>query len=152
MIASRLVLGGLFALVGTQASAGTLRCSFTEPFFSIDFDSATGIATFTSADEADPETGEIKPRIIAEGARIRRPGDWVDVPKLVLEVPAKAAGQEPEIILEIAVTGNGSDGMSDFVFPFEGRYGRLVGGCEAGKAPAYDMYEVYQDLGVVDSP
>ncbi|MGD9914465.1 MAG: hypothetical protein AB7S80_10320 [Rhizobiaceae bacterium] len=137
-------------LISGSAFAGTLRCSFTEPFFSIEFDSATKVVTFVSPNEADPQTGEIKPRVIAEGARIRRPGAWQDAPKLVLEGPSKANASAFEPIVEMSVTGQGSDGMSDFTFPFEGRYGQNVGGCETSKAPAYDMYEVYEDIGVVE--
>lgn len=137
-------------LLSATAFAGTLRCSFTEPFFTIEFDSKTKVVMYTSPNEFDDVTGEIKPRVLAEGARLRRPGAWQDVPKLVLEKPGKSASDPFETIVELSVTGNGSDGMSEFVFPFEGRYGQNVGGCDTGKAPAYDLYEVYQDVGVVE--
>ena len=145
LVATVLILG-----ICQPAMAGTLRCSFTEPFFVIEFDSKTGVVTFISPDEADPDTGAIKPRVLAEGARVRRPGVWQDVPKLVLEAPGKGPGSPFEPLVEIAVTGAGSDGMSESVFPFEGRFATHVGGCETGKAQAYDAYEVYEDIGVVE--
>lgn len=146
------ILGAVLPLVlaTSAAEAGTLFCSFTEPFFVIEFDSATGKVLYTSPDELDPETGKYNPLVLAENARIRRSGVWETYQTYFLETPGKDAATPPEIILEIRVTGRGEDGMSDAVFPFEGRYGRLVGGCEASKAQSYDIYEVYEDLAVVE--
>ncbi|MGE0501289.1 MAG: hypothetical protein AB7I79_06440 [Rhizobiaceae bacterium] len=128
-------------LVGCgPASAGVLTCSFTEPFFTITFDSATGVVTWVSADEADVDTGEIKPRVIAENARLRRSDVWEGHETYFLE-------SDVETILTLKVNGRGSDGMSEMVFPFEGISGGRSGGCESDKAPAYDMYEVFLDLG-----
>jgi len=139
------------ALAATAAEAGTLSCSFTEPFFTIEFDSATGKVTYTSPDEFDEVSGQPKPRLLSETARIRRAGVWGTAETYFLETPGKDPAAQPEIILEIRVTGRGEDGMSDTVFPFEGRYGegRLVGGCEASKAQACNIYDVYEELAVV---
>jgi uncharacterized membrane protein len=125
------------------ASAGILTCSFTEPFFTITFDSSTGVVTWLSPDESDPETGELKPRVIAEGARLRRSDVWEGHETYFLE-------KGDERIVTLKVNGRGSDGMSEMVFPFEGVSGGWSGGCESDKAPAYDMYEVFHDLGVVE--
>ena len=146
----RTILALALALAASAAEAGTLRCSFTEPWFTIDFDSATGKVTYVSPDEFDEATGQPKPRVIAEGARVRRPGAWQDVPKLVLEKPGKSLTDPYVPIVEMSVTGQGSDGMSDFNFPFEGKYEQWAGGCDTDKAPAYDMAEVYQGIGVVE--
>jgi hypothetical protein len=134
-----LVAIAVAALPGT-GRAGTLVCQFTEPFFSISYDSETGRVTMISADETDPGTGQPLPRIIAEGAKLRnvKPDEgWRD---LVLE----KAG---ETILELKLTGQGSDGMSETVFPFEANYGSHDGGCDTGKYPAFDPYDLLQDLG-----
>ncbi len=130
-----------FMLSVGSAAAGVLTCHFTEPFFVIVFDSATGIVTLTSPDDSDPETGKIEPKVIAEGAKLTRSDAWVGYPTLTLD-----AGEER--ILDIKFTGQGSDGMSETVFPMEGVYGTNVGGCEATRAPAYDLYELYRDLGI----
>jgi hypothetical protein len=138
------------SLISTESLAGSLRCSFTEPFFTIEFDSATGKVFYTSPDEFDEDTGKVEPRMLAEGARIRRSGAWEGYPTLFLETPGEDAATPPAIIVEIKVTGQGSDGMSEVVFPFEGRYGQWIGGCASSKAPAYDIHEAYEDLGVVE--
>lgn len=130
------------ALVASPAPgwAGTLACHFTEPFLTITYDSQTGAVTLVSADETDPDTGKPVPRVLAEGAKLQSvpPDDYQ--PKLKLEKDGKT-------ILELELTGQGSDGMSENIFPFEGRYGALVGGCETGKYPALDTYDLLQDIG-----
>jgi hypothetical protein len=150
---SRILAAALpLVLAASAAGAGTLRCSFTEPFFDLEFDSATGRVVYTSPNEFEEGTGKPKPRVIAEGARIRRSGVWDTYDTLFLETPGRDKDTPPNIIVEIKVTGRGSDGMSESVFPFEGRHGGWIGGCESSKAPAYDSYEVFDDLGVVETP
>lgn len=136
-----LACAALLAFSAADAAAGVLTCRFTEPFFVLAFDSATGIVTLASPDESDPETGRITPRIIAEEAKLSRSDVWVGYPTLTLD----AGGER---ILDVRLSGQGSDGMSETVFPMEGVYGANVGGCEATKAPAYDLFELYQDLGI----
>ena len=120
--------------------AGTLTCRFTEPFLSITYDSQTGTATLVSADVTDPDTGTPVPEILAQGAKLQSvpPDDYQ--PKLKLEKDGKT-------ILELELTGQGSDGMSENIFPFEAKYGGLIGGCETGKYPAFDTYDLLQDIG-----
>jgi len=132
------------------AGAGTLRCSFAEPFFDLEFDSATGRVVYTSPHELEDGTGKPKPRVIAEGARVRRSDVWDGYETWFLETPAKDRDTSTVTIVEIKVTGRGSDGMSETVFPFEGRHGGWLGGCESSRAPAYDSYEAFRDLGVED--
>ncbi len=139
-VRTAVVCSAMQALFAGHAAAGVLTCHFTEPFFVVAFDSVTGVVTLTSPDESDPETGKIVPKVIAEGAKLKRSDAWVGYPTLTLD-----AGEER--ILDIKLTGQGSDGMSETVFPMEGVYGTNVGGCEATRAPAYDLYELYQDLG-----
>ena len=63
-------LGLALMLLPLEAQAGVLSCSFTEPFFSISFDSATGVVTWVSADESDPDTGKPIPKILATSAKL----------------------------------------------------------------------------------
>lgn len=137
-----LLFMALSTLMPAAASAGVLSCQFTEPFLTIAFDSATGVVTFASPDEIDVDTGKIVPRVIAEGAKLTRSDAWVGYPTLTLDA---ADGKR---ILEIRMNGQGSDGMSESVFPMEGVHEARVGGCESTKAPAYNLYDFYEDLGI----
>jgi hypothetical protein len=137
----RLTAATVLAMIATDGEAGALRCSFTEPFFTITWDSQTGQAIELSADVTDPDTGKPVPRTLSENARLRVPDPTGDPFRLVLE-------DDKETILELKLTGTGSDGMSDSLFPFEARRGRLDGGCETAKYPAFDTYDLLQDLGV----
>jgi hypothetical protein len=129
------------AALPVEGRAGTLVCHFTEPFFSISYDSGTGRVTMISADETDPDTGQPIPKVLAEGAKLRSARPEEGWQSLVLE-------KGGETILELRLTGRGSDGMSDDIFPFEALYGGRDGGCETGKYPAFDTYDLLQDLGV----
>lgn len=135
----------LFALalvaLPAESLAGTLSCSFTEPFFSITYDSKTGTVTLVSADVTDPDTGQPIPEILAEGARLRSVQSDDYRPKLKLEKDGKT-------ILDLQLTGQGSDGMSDNIYPFQGFYGGRDGGCETAKYQAFDTYDLLEDIGV----
>ena len=136
----RLAMAVVLTMIAANSQAGELRCSFTEPFFSIVFDSATGKVTELSADVTDPDTGKPIPNVLAEsGARLVRAADDAMSFRLV---------KGDETILDLKLTGNGSDGMSDNLFPFEAMRGSNDGGCETAKYPAFRTYELLQDLGV----
>jgi hypothetical protein len=124
-----------------DGEAGTLRCSFTEPFFSITWDSQTGQAVELSADVTDPDTGKPVPTTLSEHARLRVPDPIGDPFRLIL-------ADDKETILELKLTGIGNDGMSENLFPFEARRGTLDGGCDTARFPRFDTYELLQDLGV----
>jgi hypothetical protein len=128
------------------AAADVLTCSFTEPFFSIGFDPATGTVTRTSPDDADAQSGEIRPKVIAGGAKLKLDDVWEGHRSATLRT---AAGE----VLMVLRFREGSDGMSDFVFPLEGQWGaeangNNIGGCETAKVQAYDSYELFTELGL----
>lgn len=93
------------------ASAESIYCTFTEPFISVSYNSDTNKVKVESPDQG------------------------------TLEVPGKVTFDKGGIItitsegishrLVIDTTKEGSDGMSDFVYPFEGVIDdSLYGGCE----------------------
>ena len=127
-------------LAAAPAEAGVLTCRFTEPFFDVVFDSAIGSVVRISADDSDPVTGKPIPKAIAGHARLVLADGWEGSPKALLQ-------DGDEILLELSME-QGSDGMSDIVFPMSGRFGDHVGGCETDKVPAFDLYELYGDLGI----
>lgn len=128
------------ALLPVESQAGTLVCQFTEPFFTITYDSRLGKVTQVSADIFDSATGEPVPTVLAEGAKLVKfdAGDYH--PGLRLE-------KDGQVILQLRLTGQGSDGMSENIFPFEGTMGGFVGGCETGKYQAFDVYDLLEDIG-----
>jgi hypothetical protein len=130
---------GLCLLAG-GAQAGVLHCSFTEPFFNITYDSATGKVILVSADVFD-ENGKPIPEVIAEKAKLEYSDPAGDRTKLALK-------NGNETILRLELTGQGSDGMSDNMFPFQAWYGQRDGGCDTEKYPSWDTYYLLEDLGV----
>ena len=136
-----LLAGVVVGLCTVPGGAAQLHCSFTEPFFSIAYDTATGKVILTSADEFDGD-GNLVPRLLGENVKVVREDKWKDFETLYLK-----AGDET--ILTIKITGQGSDGMSDNQYPFEGIYGeRNIGGCETDKIKSFDVYQLYEDFGV----
>jgi hypothetical protein len=125
----------------TAADSATLHCDFSEPWFSIDFDTATGRVTLTSPDELDPATGKPVPKVIGEAAQLLRHDAWQDYQTFSLK-----AGEE--ILMTLQLTGLADDGMSDLIFPFTGRYEHHAGGCETNSAPSYDLGKVYDEFGI----
>ena len=137
----RLTLAAVLSLIAARGETGELRCSFTEPFFNLTFDSATGKVIELWADVTDPDTGQPIPQVITEsGARLIA-GDPSDSTSFRL-----VKGEET--ILDLKLTGNGSNGMSDTLYPFQAWRGRFDGGCETAKYPAFDVYDLVEDLGI----
>ena len=136
-----LLAGVAIGFFTAEAAAGVLTCDFTEPFFTITFDSSTGIVTRVSADETDPDTGKPIQTIVARDARLElleyvSPGQKF---RLV-------NGQET--LLDMQVTGQADNGMSETLYPIKGFWGRLDGGCYTGRYPPFDPYEMLTDLGL----
>jgi hypothetical protein len=137
----RLLAGLALMLLPLEARAGVLSCSFTEPFFSISFDSATGVVTWVSADESDPDTGKPIPKILATSAKLE-----------ILDYDA--SGQKlrlsngSETLLDLKITMQADDGMSESTYPMEGKYGSNTGGCYTDKFPPFDPYEMMEGLGL----
>ena len=125
---------------GQAAQAGTLSCSFTEPFFTIDYDSANGKVTVISPDRFDDD-GKMVPEILAENAKLVAEPNWQEHPTFYLKDGDKT-------ILTLIASGQGSDGMSEAQFPFEGRAMGWTGGCETAKIPAWALFDFHEDFGV----
>ncbi len=136
----------MLALATFDARAGLLSCTFTEPFFTISFDPATGEVTRISPDDAGPHGHEFEVTTVATGAQIVRDDSYREHPTAQL----RTAG---EVLMVITFSGKGNDGMSDRVYPMEGIWGteprgNNVGGCATEKAPGFELYELYDELGV----
>lgn len=119
-------------LAATVAKAEVYSCSFTEPFFSISIDSATGMVTRTEPDW-ESETGEEITTVVSTDASVM--STMEDGIETLYVVPK---GQPA--IMRLALTWQGSDGMSDMIFPYDGQLlspdadshaNHLLGGCES---------------------
>lgn len=137
----RSLLGLGLILLPLEAQAGVLSCSFTEPFFSITFDSTTGVVTWISADETDPDTGKPIPKILATSAKLELVEPYTEHRKLRLT----NAG---ETLLDLQITMQADDGMSDSIYPMEGKYGSNTGGCYTDRFPPFNPYEMLEGLGL----
>jgi hypothetical protein len=137
----RLLAGLGLAVFAADAQAGVLSCSFTEPFFNISFDSATGVVTQVSADETDPDTGKPIPKVLAQSAKLELLDHAEGGQKLRLTDAGKT-------LLDLQVTMQADDGMSDSTYPMEGKYGSNTGGCYTDKYPPFNPYEMLEGLGL----
>ncbi len=100
----------LLVLTGT-ARAESIYCYFTEPFLTVTYNSDTNKVRVES-----PQDGSVE----LNGSVIYQKGG-------ILKISAEGVTQ----YLEVDLTKEGSDGMSDFIYPFEGIInGTLYGGCE----------------------
>lgn len=101
------------------ASAETIYCSFTEPFLTVNYNSDTSKVLISSPTEGSAE--------FAAHMTFQKDG--------ILKITAEGFDH----YMEINTTKEGSDGMSDFVYPFEGVVnGQLYGGCETDALKKYD--------------
>ena len=126
----RLLAGLAMALFAAEARAGVLRCSFTEPFFNITYDSGTGAVT-----------GKPIPKILATSAKLEILDYAASGQKLRLVDAGKT-------LLDLQVTMQVDDGMSDCTYPVEGKYGSNTGGCYTDKFPPFNPYEMLEGLGL----
>jgi hypothetical protein len=137
----RLLVGLALMVLPLEAQAGVLSCSFTEPFFSITYDSATGVVIWLSADESDPDTGKPIPKVLAKAAKLELLDRAEGGQKLRLTDDGKT-------LVDLQVTMQADDGMSESTYPMEGKYGRNTGGCYTDKFPPFNPYEMLEGLGL----
>lgn len=110
----------LFAF-SSVSFAENMKCAFTEPFLTATYNSESGKITLESPDHGKA-TLPVKVEFTQNGTLI-------------------LSSAKISQTLEIFLTVEGSDGMSDFVYPFEGVIhgydggvdGKLFGGCESDK-------------------
>ncbi|GHC68473.1 hypothetical protein [Limoniibacter endophyticus] len=124
-----------------------LICNFTEPFFALEYDAASGNVFYTGVDTYDEKTETHEKREFAKNARIVNTSANA----------GKGLGSKLELkdgedrkLLDLTVDFKGSDGMSDNLYPItalqQGKYGPHETGCtttsfppvEAGATPSDD--------------
>jgi len=113
-----LFLTALITAATATAHAEKIYCTFTEPFLTVTYNSDLNTIRVESPDQGSAEAP----------ARVTflRGG--------ILKVEADGISQW----LEVNLSKEGSDGMSDFIYPFEGSISRqLFGGCETDHLKKY---------------
>ncbi len=129
LISKLTVAAILFGSISAQAEA--VRCSFTEPFIQVTVDAAAKTVTYLDAIENKTTVHAILENTQQDG-----------VTRIVW-----GPGEEENTVLEFhRDPSGGSDGMSDFLFPYTGEMwtgdtDRLVGGCDTESEPAVNPYE-----------
>ena len=118
-------------LAAPAAHAEIFRCTFTEPFIGVTYDTSTQVM-------------EIEDGVLEKTQKLRHVSFQVEgAGKFVMK---DRKGQE---LLRLELSGAGSDGMSDTIYPYEGtgqRFGGSfpnggVGGCSSSLLPTKELEE-----------
>lgn len=134
----------IVALIVTMAPAAfaeTLNCSFTEPFFSLNYDSKTQVLTKTEPDWTNNAGKEIT-TVVARNVRVV-PLSNVKTNELTSFARFALIGKNAKVHLRLTLNYQGSDGMSDITFPYNAEIPNSktnanngIGGCESGTLAA----------------
>ncbi len=110
-------------LLAPVAKADNIKCFFTEPFIITTYSMSKSTLTIKAMDE--------KTEVIKNVSfQIKGAGDFVLMNK------------DNKVIQTLKLNNNGSDGMSDRIFPMEGQMGQSadshgnIGGCETNNLKA----------------
>lgn len=116
------------------AATSKLECHFTEPFFSLEFDLASGKVTRTEPNWEDDASTTVT-KTVAENAKVESDLSDPFLPKYTVKT------QAGEVIAAIQLNMKGSDGMSNIIYPFDIQHAEMWGGCESDLIKRYDPYE-----------
>lgn len=124
------VFFSLMILGCLKARADIINCIFTEPFFNIVIDTDARVMTRIAPDWDNPD-GEIKSTVVSSEVEVFEISS-IEISHVV-KVPRYqvVADGKNKMILELSYQG--SDGMSDFVYPYSTNYDSIYGGCESDK-------------------
>jgi uncharacterized membrane protein len=108
-------LCSLVLLVSVHAQADVIKCFFTEPFFTIEYSTTSLRLKISGLEIPTAEETQVSFQIKAAG---------------LFELHS----QEHEVLMTLTLSGKGSDGMSDKVFPYEATLNakRLIPGTHRG--------------------
>jgi uncharacterized membrane protein len=123
----------------TAAPTTSLNCQFTEPFFSLDFDLVTGVVTKTEPDWENDAAQTIT-TVVARNVRVVTDSSDPFLPKYVVNK------EDGSLLAELVMNMQGSNGMSDTVYPFEIQFvtdlhGKQWGGCSSNNIAPLDPHE-----------
>ena len=111
------------------AHTKTIECSFTEPFFSIEVDLVKGNVFKTEPDWNSEDGGSLRTLVATEVKLVSTSTDPL-LPSFNL------VGKDGSLVLDMTLNFQGSDGMSDHMYPLDAMYGHMWGGCETDQLKA----------------
>lgn len=126
-----------------------LSCQFTEPFFSITYDSATGEVVYTGVENYDEATSQFVPVILATSGSLMPvlpAGETVDSFYSIQGSQFELLANDGSLIMKLTLDMNGTDGMSDTIYPFSAEYNGFFGGCDTQLYPAVNTVDIYEGL------
>lgn len=112
---------------GKAAQQTTLiECRFTEPFIAYKFDLQKRVITRISPLDTDPNNPSVFPEIIVATAfTVEQVSQDPFIPSFAIRTP------DGQVHTTLTLNGNGSDGMSDIIYPYDAHHNGLWGGCES---------------------
>lgn len=128
-----------------------LVCSFTEPFFTITYNASTKEITYTGVDMYDELNNEFMVLTLATQAQfVALPQTDVNGQEYIYPTNGsqfQLLDDSGNMVVELTLSYLGSDGMSDFIYPFDAVHSSgHVGGCYSTSAPLIDATEIYENL------
>lgn len=127
----------------------TLTCIFTEPFLTITYNASSGEVIYLGAENYDVPTDQIIPVVLATSGSlvpVLTAGETIDTFYSIQGSQFELLANDGSLILKLTLSMNGSDGMSDRVYPFDAEYNGLQGGCDTIAYPAVDTISIYEGL------
>jgi uncharacterized membrane protein len=97
-------------IVSTAAQADIIKCSFTEPFVEIQYSMTQSSLTVTSADEPTYVVKNVSLQILGAGY-------------------FELWNAQKNTVVQLSLDFNGSDGMSDYTYPYTAQWNGYWGGC-----------------------
>ncbi|MCB0349364.1 MAG: hypothetical protein KDD37_11050 [Bdellovibrionales bacterium] len=113
-----------------------LKCDFTEPFITVVYNANTGLVTSSGMEERAEilsNDASLVPVDAEENGVVDSSYNLVD-------------NTTGKTILSLKLSFKGSNGMSDHMYPFDGTYNDMLGGCSTKKAPAVEPYGLIESL------
>ena len=121
------LLASLTLLFAVTAHADYVKCTFTEPFYSLEIDTEGKTLTLTDYDlgttvlSTNVEIKKLKSKVLSN----------------VLEVPSYQVLADGKEVLVLVLDYQGSDGMSDYAYPYSTKHGNNYGGCNSSQVPTH---------------
>lgn len=137
------IMIALIVAFAPAAFAETLDCSFTEPFFNLEYNSRTQVLKRTEPDWNN-NAGKTVTRVVARNVRVV-PLSNVKTNELTSFTRFALIGRDGKVHLRLTLNYQGSNGMSDTIYPYDAvipgsrsSANNGVGGCASSSLAAIE--------------